>query len=170
MHIIKLNGKEADITRYWEYHEARFLHSIDVLRKYGSGRVLEVGGHPWAMTSMIGCTPGFDLVATISAEEITPWPDDIGVRSRRYRLEGPNGRSVSFCNYSVNIERTLMDIQEPVDLVFACEIIEHLVRSPHLMLLNINRWLNMHGKVLLTTPNAMQFNKPFRRKNDRADR
>lgn len=47
----------------------------------------------------------------------------------------------------------------------ACEIIEHLLRSPHVMFLNINRWLPISGKLLLTTPNGAQFSNPVRRKS-----
>lgn len=162
-----VDGVESDISRYWQLHERRFRHSIDALRKYGAGDVLEVGGHPWAMTSLIAQTGGFRLAATVSAEEMTYWPDDIGVTKSRHRLEIPGGWSGEFTNYAVNIERTLTDLESPVDAVFACEVIEHLIRAPHIMLLNINRWLKINGKVLLTTPNGMQFNNPLRRKNSR---
>lgn len=164
---IVVDGVENDITRYWKLHERRFRHSIEALRKYTSGNVLEVGGHPWAMTSLIAQTEGFRLSATVSAEEMTLWPDDIGVTKSQHHLQIPGGWNGDFANYAVNIERTLTDLDETVDAVFACEVIEHLVRAPHVMLLNINRWLNLGGKLLLTTPNGMQFNNPLRRKNAR---
>jgi hypothetical protein len=165
--IIRVNGEEKDISSYWKLHERRFRHSIEALREHVSGDVLEIGGHPWAMTSLIADTPGFQLSATVSAEEITYWPDDIGVSSSQHHLASPEGWEGEFTNYSVNIERTLMEIERPVDAVFACEVIEHLVRAPHVMVLNINRWLKVGGKVLLTTPNGMQFNNPLRQKNAR---
>jgi hypothetical protein len=77
------------------------------------------------------------------------------------------GREVSFPNYSANIERTRFAIEERPDTIIACEIIEHLVRSPHIMLLNINQWLPVGGKLLITTPNGAQFSNPLRRKASR---
>jgi hypothetical protein len=79
----------------------------------------------------------------------------------------PAGVEAAFPNYSANIERTLFDIAERADTVIACEIIEHLLRSPHIMLLNINRWLPVGGKLLVTTPNGAQFSNPLRRKSGR---
>jgi hypothetical protein len=161
------DGVEHDVSRYYEMHARRFRHSIEALRRHVSGRVLEIGGHPWAMTSMIARTPGLELAATVSAEEETLWPDDIGVTRTSHTLELADGWTGRFTNYALNIERTLTDLEEPVDGVFACEVIEHLVRSPHIMLLNLNRWLRTGGMALISTPNGMQFSNPLRRKNGR---
>jgi hypothetical protein len=162
-----VNGKTCDISRYWQLHEQRFRYSIEAFRHYATGRVLEIGGHPWAMTSLIAAEPGLSLSATVSAEEMTHWPDNIGVNQTECELITPEGLKCRFWNYSLNIERTLVDLEEPVDAVFACEVIEHLVRAPHIMMLNINRWLNLRGRVLVTTPNGLQFVNPFRNKNAR---
>lgn len=164
---IRFDGTRVDLSAYLAMHAKRFQQSIEALRRRISGRVLEVGGHPWAMTSLIASTPGFELVATVSAEEATFWPDDIGVTRSRHTLEVPGGWKGEFTNYSLNIERTLADLEEPVDAIFACEVIEHLVRAPHIMLLNMNRWLRLGGLALITTPNGMQFQNPLRRKNGR---
>jgi hypothetical protein len=51
--------------------------------------------------------------------------------------------------------------------VIACEIIEHLLRAPHIMMLNINRWLPVGGNLFVSTPNGAQFSNPFRRKSSR---
>src|SRR4051794_19277322 len=69
--VIIFDGEPFDITNYWRMHENRFRHSIAALRQFAKGRVLEVGGHPWAMTSLMADTPGFELAATVSAEECT---------------------------------------------------------------------------------------------------
>jgi Methyltransferase domain len=165
--VVLFDGKPHDISRYAQMHENRFRHSVQALRKYAQGKVLEVGGHPWAMTALIAETPGFDLSATVSAEEVTLWPDPIGIQRTIHTLQAPQGREVKFTNYSLNIERSLVDLDEKVDAVFACEVIEHLVRAPHIMLLNINRWMRIGGTALISTPNGMQFSNPFRRKNAR---
>ena len=62
------------------------------------------------------------------------------------------------------MERRLFDIPGNADCVVAAEIIEHLVRAPHVMLLNINSWLEKGGILVLTTPNGCQFSNPLRAK------
>ena len=162
-----VNDQQIAAANYLRFHRQRIQLTIDALRKLGAYRVVELGGHPWVMTSRLIDDGGFEIVATVSAEEITNWPDDIGVTRRRYRMQSLAGQEVSFPNYSANIERTRFEIDERPDTVIACEIIEHLVRSPHIMLLNINRWLPVGGKLLITTPNGAQFSNPLRRKASR---
>lgn len=166
-HTIRIDGEAYDVSQYWHLHEQRFRNSIEAFRKHASGPALEIGGHPWAMTSLIAAAPEFQLAASVSAEEMTRWPDDIGLNQRLRRLCTPDGLECTFRSYSLNIERRLIDLNETVDAIFACEVIEHLIRAPHIMMLNINRWLNPKGKVLITTPNGMQFTNPFRKKNTR---
>lgn len=160
-----LNGQAIENPRYQGLHDTRIGKTLDMLRRIRGRDVVEVGGHPWTMTARIVEDPGFRLCATISAEEVTLWPDELDVVSREYHLAVPSGRSATFPNYSANIERTIFDIAERPDVVLACEVIEHLLRAPHVMLLNINRWLPVGGKLLLTTPNGAQFMNPLRVKS-----
>jgi hypothetical protein len=162
-----VNGECIDGTRYLGFHRKRLRLTLDALRKLGAKRIVELGGHPWVMTSALLDDGHFELAATISAEEVTNWPDDIGATRREYGIRTLGGREMTFPNYSANLERTLFNIQERPDTVIACEIIEHLLRSPHIMLLNINRWLPRGGKLLMSTPNGAQFSNPFRRKSSR---
>lgn len=162
-----VNGERIEAANYRRFHGRRIEATIAALRKLGARRVVELGGHPWVMTSAFLDDGGFEIAATVSAEEITNWPDEIGVTRRDYRMKTLGGREVSFPNYSANIERTRFAIQEQADTIIACEIIEHLVRAPHIMLLNINQWLPIGGKLLITTPNGAQFSNPLRRKSAR---
>lgn len=162
-----INGKPIDAVRYLRFHRKRIAFTLAALRKLGAKNLIEVGGHPWVMTSALVDDGGFSIRATISAEEVTNWPDDIGVTRRVYDMITPAGHVTTFPNYSANIERTLFEISEQADAVIACEIIEHLLRSPHIMLLNVNRWLPIGGKLLVTTPNGAQFSNPLRCKSAR---
>jgi hypothetical protein len=162
-----VNDQQIAAANYLQFHRRRIQLTIDALQKLGAHRLVELGGHPWVMTSKLVDDGDFEIVATVSAEEITNWPDDIGVTRRQYRMRSLGGQEVSFPNYSANIERTRFEIDEQPDTAIACEIIEHLVRSPHIMLLNINRWLPIGGKLLITTPNGAQFSNPLRRKASR---
>jgi hypothetical protein len=161
-----VNGEKIDATRYIAFHQRRIAFTLAALQRLGAKRLIELGGHPWAMTAAL-VDGELEIAATVSAEEVTNWPDDIGVTRREYRLRTHSGREAVFPNYSANIERTRFELAENADTVIACEIIEHLLRSPHIMLLNANRWLPQGGKLLLSTPNGAQFSNPLRRKSGR---
>lgn len=160
-----VNGQVMEVHGYRSYRRKRITATLEKLPQIGARKIVEVGAHPWVMTALLIDDPSFEVCATISAEEITNWPDDIGVSVQRYHIQTACGNEAFVPNYSANIERTLFDLQERPDTVLACEIVEHLIRSPHIMFLNINRWLPVGGKLLVTTPNGAQFSNPFRRKS-----
>jgi SAM-dependent methyltransferase len=93
---------------------------------------------------------------------VTAWPDEIPVRASLYSIRFTDGGEADFMNYSANVERTMFAVRERADIVLACEIIEHLTRAPHVMMLNINSWLKPGGRVILTTPNGAQLDNPLR--------
>ena len=158
-----VNGLMTDVTGYLKMHGERISRTLEKFTTDEVRRVVEVGSHPWAMTSALIEHPKLELLATVSAEEATLWPDDIGFSAKMYEIKTIGGETTHFKNYSFNIERRRALIDESPDIVFACEIIEHLIRSPHTMLLNINDWLTVGGELFVTTPNGCQFMNPFRR-------
>ncbi len=159
---LRVNGEVMAIERYAQFHARRFDQTLDLIRRHGGGSLIEVGGHPWAMTARLMQEPGVDLKATVSAEEISNWSDELPVTRNRYDMDLGDGVPRSFQNYSANIERTAFPVEEAVDMVLACEIIEHVTRAPHAVMLNINSWLKPGGIVILTTPNGTQVENPFR--------
>lgn len=159
---VSVNGTVLDIERYCAYHADRLDATLATVRRLGGGSLLELGGHPWAMTLRLLREPGVELAGTVSAEEVTAWPDALPVTRRDYVIAAPGGEEHRFVNYSANLERTIFPIEGQVDLVLACEIIEHLTRAPHVMLLNANHWLKEGGRILVTTPNGAQFSNPLR--------
>ncbi len=161
---ISIDGAELDVTTYSRMHAVRIDKTMDLLRKYCERRVIELGAHPWVMTSALSDDSGFEVLATVSAEEATLWPDDFGFTHTNHTLKTVCGRLATIKNYSFNVERRLVDLDETPDAVLACEIVEHLVRAPHVLFLNVNRWLKPGGVVIVTTPNGSQFMNPFRRK------
>ena len=162
---VLVNGQVFENHAYLAYHQRRIACTMQKLRDIGAKRIMEVGANPWMMTAALIDAPEFDVCATVSAEEVTDWPDDIGVVAQRYCMHTASGNEASIVNYAANIERTRFDLRETPDTILACEIVEHLIRSPHVMFLNINHWLPMAGKLLLTTPNGAQFANPLRRKS-----
>lgn len=160
---ILIDGSPVDITDYLRMHGERIERTLDLIVARDVCKVVEVGSHPWAMTAALVEDSRLELLATVSAEEATLWPDDIRVTENMHEIQTVSGVKAKFKNYSFNIERRRIGIREKPDAVLACEIIEHLIRAPHTMLLNINDWLPVGGQLLLTTPNGCQFMNPFRR-------
>lgn len=161
---IKVDGVELDVTHYRRMHGRRITETLDLLRKFSGRRIVELGAHPWVMTSALVDDPDFDVLATVSAEEATLWPDDFGVVRNDHELVTLGGRRQTVRQYLFNVERRLVTLDEEPDAVLACEIVEHLVRAPHILFLNINRWLSIGGMLVVTTPNGSQFMNPFRLK------
>jgi len=159
---LRVNGTLVEEPAYAAFHARRFEQTLGLVRKFGGGDLVEVGGHPWVMTGILATDPAVNLLASVSAEEVTAWPEDLPVERRMYELQVGDHEPVQFPNYSANVERTLFSIGVQAEMVVACEIIEHLTRSPHIMMLNINSWLKPGGYVLLTTPNGSQLENPFR--------
>ncbi|MDP1737476.1 MAG: methyltransferase domain-containing protein [Caulobacter sp.] len=159
---LRVNGELIDEDVYARFHKRRFEQTLDLVGRFGGGDLVEVGGHPWVMTGRLAAAPGVNLLATVSAEEVTAWPEELVIQRNIYDIQTDEGSSRQFPNYSANVERTLFPIGLKADMIVACEIIEHLARSPHIMLLNINSWLKMGGYVVMTTPNGSQFENPFR--------
>ena len=163
MTSIRVDGKDLDVTHYAAMHEKRISWTLQALKWLQVKSVVEVGSHPWVMTAALTDEPEIDLLATISAEEATLWPDDIDPVNVKHEIVTQRGNSASVKTYSFNIERRRTKIEEMPDAVLACEVIEHLVRSPHTMLLNINDWLSVGGVLVITTPNGCQMMNPFGR-------
>jgi len=161
---IGIDGVDLDVTRYCCMHEQRITKTLSLLHQHNVRRLIELGAHPWVMTSKVLDDPALELIATVSAEESTLWPDDFGFNSKIHTLKTISGNTATIRNYSFNVERRLARLPETPDAVVACEIVEHLIRSPHVLFLNINRWLEVGGIVVVTTPNGSQFMNPLRLK------
>ena len=162
---IAVNGETVPTNGYLQWHARRIALTAALLERLGARRIVELGGHPWVMTALLLDRPHVELTATVSVEEKTLWPDDVGVTTSENVIRTPAGREHRVTNYSANLERRLFDVHPRPDTVLACEIVEHLIRAPHVMFLNVNRWLPVGGKLVITTPNGSQFSNPLRRKS-----
>lgn len=161
--FIRVDGAAVDVAGYRRMHDERVRRTLELLRELGCRRIVEVGAHPWVMTTALIDDEAFDVVATVSAEETLEWPDNPEVEINTHEIVTPGANVGRIKNYSFNVERRLVQLEERADVVLACEIIEHLIRSPHVMLLNANRWLAKDGFLVVTTPNGAQFMNPLRR-------
>jgi hypothetical protein len=48
---IVINGEPYNADGYFQYHRRRIEATLGKLREIGARRLVEVGGHPWMMTS-----------------------------------------------------------------------------------------------------------------------
>ena len=160
---LQVDGQVSDVSRYADTHHNRISWTLDKIREHGMKEIVEVGSHPWVMSAEIIDDPELNLLASISAEEFLLWPDDIAPRCETHEILTSRQRRANVKTYVFNVERRRTLIDETPDLVLACEIIEHLVRSPHIMLLNINDWLSVGGLMIVTTPNGCQMTNPLTR-------
>jgi hypothetical protein len=90
--IITVNGERLDLSRYDSFHAARHDRTMALVRELGGGRTLELGGHPWTMTARLLTESSISLLATVSAEEVTAWPDEIPITRHHYTMQTPDGR------------------------------------------------------------------------------
>ena len=74
------------ISNYHRFHRKRILKTIELIRELNVKDIVEVGGHPWEMTSALINEPTLSLSATISAEEISQWTDVIPVTKALFPL------------------------------------------------------------------------------------
>ena len=100
--FITVNGSRIDLSRYSSFHALRYQYTLDLVRSLNGGRTIELGGHPWSMTSLLLSEFSVDLLATISAEEVTAWTEEVPVSSNPYRIELPDGSSHEWINISAN--------------------------------------------------------------------
>lgn len=158
-----VNGEEKDASDYANMHWARIAWTLEKIKKYGKKSIVEIGSNPWVMTAEIIDDPDLQLLATVSAEESLVWPDDIEPMHETREILTGRQNYADVKTYVFNVERHRTSIDETPELVLACEIIEHLIRSPHVMLLNINDWLSVGGLLIITTPNGCQMVNPLTR-------
>jgi hypothetical protein len=95
---IRLNGLDVRADDYEAYHHKRIVSTVQKLHDMGAHKIVEVGAHPWVMTAALIDQPEFTVCATVSAEEVMFWPDDIGVTVRPYHLNTPLGHEAWFTN------------------------------------------------------------------------
>ncbi len=48
-----VNGQEFNRSKYGSFHDTRIALTLDALREMGARKVIELGGHPWVMTSQL---------------------------------------------------------------------------------------------------------------------
>jgi len=139
-------------------HDAlwRFLHSWGMGR-YESGRCLELGGNPYFITWLLHKHTSLELTL---ANYFGP---NHSVAPQTLSWTGAEGRESLQCNFDhFNLEDENFPYGDAsFNVVYFCEIIEHLLMDPLHPLREINRILIDGGLLVLSTPNVARLGNVF---------
>ena len=130
----------------------RILTSLSLLPPLGPGsRVLEIGAQPYFMTALL--LKHFPAEVRCVNEDDRGGGEDGRFELRRRDLDEP--LDIEYDRFNIEFDDFPYG-DETYDVVFLCEVIEHLGHDPVHAIHEINRVLKPGGRIILSTPNAMR--------------
>jgi len=149
---ICVRGSSADeLATYARVDFRRFAYTLG-LAPSGSLRALELGANPYFTTMLVHHFTDLDVTLANGpmspashASQVVDYVDP--------RQQTAATVELAFDQFNVETERFPHD-DASFDVVFFCEIIEHLSDDPLRALLEIRRVLKAGGTLILTTPNV----------------
>jgi SAM-dependent methyltransferase len=127
---------------------SRLVWTIDMVpEELRAGHVLQLGAEPYLLTLCLRrvCSGRLTLVNYFGVDEL---------RGRQVLVNRRTGEQLQLEYDHVNVETDDFPYSDAsVDVVMACEIIEHLAMNPVRMLSEIHRVLRPNGLLVITTPN-----------------
>lgn len=148
---------ESSLERqeYCNFCMDRLLRTFEMVPETikASSRVLELGASPYFMSLYMRRYMPCQLELT------NCYGDSRNVKKAREVLESRQfGEKQVFDFRMVNVENEVFPFKdETFDLVFFCEVIEHLTTDPIHALVQINRVLKKDGWMIITTPNVLRY-------------
>ena len=141
-----------EMARYCRHDFRRFVYTWGLARDL-TGHALELGANPYFTTMLLTRFSGLQLTL---ANYFGPHPEKIGVQEVVYRdLDTQQPASARFSFHHFNAEAEPFPFADALfDVVFFCEILEHLQHDPLAVLAQIKRVLKPNGVLILTTPNV----------------
>jgi len=140
-----------ELLQYADSHLDRFLYTIELVPD-GPKQALEIGADPYFLTLLLRKFRNLKLSLTNFIGSSGP----TGVQEVIYtEFDGEQRvERLELCN--VNVETEKLPFPDcHFDLVFFCEVLEHLQSDPLHAMLEIKRVLKVGGTLILTTPNAV---------------
>ena len=125
----------------------RFLYTLQLVPA-GSGKLLEIGSHPYLMSLLLRRFTEYETSHT------NFFGDRFPKRSTQLLL-GPDGQEVSITFDNVNVETESLPYADGTfDVVMLCEVLEHFALDAHRALTEAKRVMKPEGHLVLTTPNV----------------
>jgi SAM-dependent methyltransferase len=128
----------------------RFLHTWGMVRD-DTGTALELGSNPYFITYFLA--EHTELEVTLAN-----FHTDRGLGEARFSLIPPHSADrmeLTYPMYQFNVEEEIFPFDaDSFDVVFLCEMLEHLTMDPVRALREIHRVLKPGGALILTTPNV----------------
>jgi SAM-dependent methyltransferase len=142
----------AEMHNYASSDFRRFVYTLGLASNL-SGTALELGANPYFTTLLLKLFTPLDLrLANFFANEL---PSE-GIQSVGYRdLASRAEASMDLPFQHFNIESARFPYpDESFDVVFFCEIIEHLTEDPIRVMNELRRILKPSGNLIVSTPNV----------------
>jgi SAM-dependent methyltransferase len=145
-------GPREELAAYCRSDLRRFLYTYGLVRGL-AGDCLELGANPYFTTMLLRRFTDLELTL---ANYFSPQSSSTVVQTVVF--EDPRSgeeERLELSSYHFNIEEERFPFQDGTfNVVLCCEIIEHLLRDPLAVLLEIKRVLRLGGALVLTTPNV----------------
>ena len=153
-----------ELHEYRLAHARRFWHSLMVVDQWAPPtrplKVLELGSFPYYFTALLRHYMNCEITGV--SVQATVWPginSEVMLRTVKLRHGSPS-QIDDIPVYIFNIEKDPFPFQDAqFDMVVGMEIIEHLGYSPTHMLAEAHRVLKPGGRLVLSTPNAVDMRK-----------
>jgi SAM-dependent methyltransferase len=151
---------EEELRDYRISHARRFWRSLQLIREWAPVdrplRVLELGAAPYYFTALLHHYIDCEIVGVNVQAMVWPGRDGVNRQTAVRLRHGPDRRQEDVPIHVLNIEKDPYPFpDETFDMVLCMEVIEHLVYSPTHMLAEAHRVLKPGGRLLLSTPNAV---------------
>ena len=147
---VRVEGSPDEILDYCNQDWRRFLYTYG-LAKNLTGSALEIGGNPYYTTYLLEHFT--DLELTLTNYFDSNWTES------SQDVQMPNSKGLvetvvlPFDHFNVEGE-TFPYADESFDVVFFCEVLEHMTNDPLSALREMNRVLRPGGSLIMTTPNV----------------
>ncbi len=140
-----------ELSGYWREAFGRFLRTWDLARDL-RGTALELGANPYFLTVLL---KEYSPLEMTLANYFGPDRDAETTQRVTYRDKRGDSQTLELTSRLFDAEHDSFPFDAGAfDVVFLCEIIEHMTEDPLATLREINRILAPAGHLILTTPNV----------------
>lgn len=141
-------GEESEAYLARPYHQLRVKKAANIVNRE-LARILTFSEHPWALD--IGCSSGFSTQIIFG-----PYPQVTVVGLDLSAAALQKASQWGMVGVVGDIESPLVFRDGSFDIVFAGEVIEHIIEIDN-FLLEVRRCLKKDGLFVITTPNLARF-------------